>query len=103
MGFGPSPTVTHWKGFPGRRGIFIPRMDDKRLRTFRFAEALPRIDPTGGVMASDRASGPPDAPISPLILWTREIGPSPIGVQESRGRPRTARSKLVWDISADMV
>ena len=57
----------------------------------------------GAVGAFDRASGVPDAPISPIIPWTRAFGPRPIRVQESRARSRTTRSTLIWEIPVKII
>jgi hypothetical protein len=65
----------------------------------RAADVGEQLD-AGAVAGYGRASGPPDAPICPIIPWTRAFGPSPIRVQESRARPRTARSTVIWEIPA---
>ena len=58
----------------------------------------------GSIEAFDRAPGPPDAPLAPIIPWTRAFGPSSIiRVQQTRARSRKARSTLIWEIPAHLV
>ena len=56
---------------------------------------MSKIGLSGSIESLDRASGGPDAPISPIFSWTRAFGPVPIRVQEGRTRPWTARSMLI--------
>jgi len=50
------------------------------------------------VEALGQAPGPPNAPISPMIPWTRAFGPSAMRVQKAWARSGTARSTFIWEI-----
>jgi hypothetical protein len=66
------------------------------------AELPDRTDPPVQALFRTRCtSGGPDAPMAPIIFWTRAFGPTPIGVPESRTSPWTAKSTLIWEIPVD--
>src|SRR5262245_55112411 len=59
---------------------------------------MSKIGLSGSIETFIRASDPPGALRAPIIFWTLAFGPAPIGVQESRTRPWTARPTLIWEI-----